>query len=443
MRSKFDFIFIDEYQDTNPRIISLFLEKMNHQNKLTVGLFGDSMQAIYGDGVGDVDNYISNGLLIKINKEDNYRCSPNVIKFINTLRTDNLKQEVAFKLVNGVTESLESRKGEVEFYYALVESKPSSRSPQSEKDSHSVLLEKLISKAAFTENSKFLLLSNKAISVKANFANLYRIFSDRYVDPREEFTRVFTALQLLDLAEICNAYSSKNYNFILSKLKASGLVIQKLANKIQIATNIEAIINSNKSLMQTLDLAFSFGLLKKSDSFKSFIDRAKSYIQDFNDNVALLNFEQDFISGANTYQRMLEKQATLDEETFDENKNILKRKNFFVELLSDNLKFQEVLNFFKYEDEQTPYITMHKTKGTGIDNVLVVLDEYFWAEYDFASAFDQQDLQSKKRKKNLQLIYVACSRAKFNLRCVRLLTPDEESIFLKAFHGFSIQKLIL
>jgi DNA helicase II / ATP-dependent DNA helicase PcrA len=443
LRDKFDFIFIDEYQDTNPKIINLFLEKLNPNKKLTVGLFGDSMQAIYGDGVGNVESYISNGTLIRINKEDNYRCSRDVIKFINTLRVDSLQQEIALKFIDGVKESIESRKGQVDFYYALVDSKAHSRSPQSEKDSYSILLEKLIKKAAFLETSKILLLSNKAISERAGFANLYRIFSDRYIDPREEFTRIFTTLQLVDLAEICNAYVHKNYNLILSKLKSSGLVIQKLANKIQIATNIEAIINSDKSLAQTLDLAFSFGLLKKSDSFKAFIDRAKAYIQDFKTDADLLKFEQDFTNGANTYLRMQEKQPSLDEETFDENKGILKRKDFFLALLSDDLKFQEVLNYFKYEDEQTPYITMHKTKGTGIDNVLVVLDEYFWTEYDFASAFDQQDLQSEKRKKNLQLIYVACSRAKSNLRCVRLLTADEEAIFLNAFQGFNIQKILL
>ena len=32
-------------------------------------------------------------------------------------------------------------------------------------------------------------------------------------------------------------------------------------------------------------------------------------------------------------------------------------------------------------NEETEYITMHKTKGSSIENVIVVMDECFWKEY--------------------------------------------------------------
>ena len=117
---------------------------------------------------------------------------------------------------------------------------------------------------------------------------------------------------------------------------------------------------------------------------------------------------------------------------FKREKN-LKQKQFYNTLFLNKVTFSEVLNYFKYEDDQTPFITMHKTKGTGINNVLVVLDEYFWPEYNFRAAFDPDEKDLIKKEKNMQLIYVACSRAKFNLRCVRLISTDEETIFKDAF----------
>ena len=94
--------------------------------------------------------------------------------------------------------------------------------------------------------------------------------------------------------------------------------------------------------------------------------------------------------------------------------------------LVDKIKFNEILNYYKYINEETKYITMHKTKGTGIDNVLVVMDEYFWSKYSFKAIFDNAETDKEKKLTNQKLFYVACSRAKTNLNCVKLITTDEE-----------------
>ena len=64
LADKYDYIFVDEYQDTSVLIISLLLETFISNNpKTLIGLFGDPMQAIYGTGIGDVQKYINNGVL--------------------------------------------------------------------------------------------------------------------------------------------------------------------------------------------------------------------------------------------------------------------------------------------------------------------------------------------------------------------------------------------
>ena len=83
---------------------------------------------------------------------------------------------------------------------------------------------------------------------------------------------------------------------------------------------------------------------------------------------------------------------------------------------------QKNLNYTRYLNEETEYITMHKTKGTSIPSVIVVMEEYFWNEYDFSLIHSQSiEGKSKKRNDSQKSIYVACSRAKNNLICIRVL----------------------
>lgn len=78
---------------------------------------------------------------------------------------------------------------------------------------------------------------------------------------------------------------------------------------------------------------------------------------------------------------------------------------------------------------------MHKTKGSGIENVSVILDEYFWSEYDFKLIFEK-DTKNKKYEKSLKLFYVACSRAKTNLIIIRLVSTEEEPKIKSYFSDF-------
>ena len=84
---------------------------------------------------------------------------------------------------------------------------------------------------------------------------------------------------------------------------------------------------------------------------------------------------------------------------------------------------------------------MNKTKGTSIPSVIVVMEEYFWNEYDFSLIYSQSiEGKSKKRNDSQKLIYVSCSRAKNNLICIRVLVKDELNDFLKAFPNAELFK---
>ncbi len=284
-------------------------------------------------------------------------------------------------------------------------------------------------------------LTNNAVSAKANFEKLYKIFTDYYLEPKDRLDEVLSKLQLFDLFQICLDFQLKNYNSVLAKLKKTGLSINKLSDKNRISNSIKEIVESNANAIAVVQRAFELKLLTKSEGFSEFLNRIETTLSSFEQDEKFKEFEIAFSNNGNTFTKMSNSIANLDEEYFEEQKRNIEQRNFYSALLSDKFTFADVLNYYKYEDEQTPYITMHKTKGTGIDNVLVVLEEFYWNEYDFASIFDESESENAKRQKNLRLVYVACSRAKKNLRCVKLVSPEEKPKFLERFKEFRITEI--
>ena len=429
IKDKFDFIFIDEYQDTNAKVIEVFLKKVPHDNKITIGLFGDSMQAIYEDGVGDVEDYVKSGGLLKIIKEDNYRCSEQVVDFINQIRNDGLKQTVAFKSKDTILESITDRQGAVQLYYAIYDGKPNIFSERSLKEKYLAALNTLINKAQ-TElpNSKSLMLTNKSISNEVGFKNLYDVFNARFSEVHEKIEKDLIRLQLFDLAVLCNAYTSevRNNNFILTELKKSGYPFKSIEDKTKIKDFFDLILSSDKSAIDIITMSFENKILKKADSFSDYVIKRNNFLKDLLENVGFQNFKTHYNSGLNTFTRISATLTTISEDEFKENERLVKKETFYNDLFSEKIKFNEIINYYKYINEETAYITMHKTKGSGIDNVLVVMDEYFWGKYSFKTIFDSTETDIEKKLTNQKLFYVACSRAKTNLSCVRLITTDEE-----------------
>jgi DNA helicase-2/ATP-dependent DNA helicase PcrA len=446
LQDKFDCIFVDEYQDTNEKVIDIFLNKFPDRKTL-IGLFGDSMQAIYSDGIGDVENYINGGLLKRINKEDNYRCSEQVVMFINNLRNDNLTQNVAFKKKEDETfENIEERQGSVEFYYSYSIEKPQPKSTPEEnkeyRDNYMESLDNLISKSLNGDkNYRQLKLTNKSIAFDAGFEALYSAFNERFTDNKEAMDNYLAALQLTDLFELCNAYKphvnsglSSDYNLVLSKLKKQGVGIKKITDKKEIKEKFDAVINSELSLFDTLDKAFDLNLLKKSEQYLGYLERRDTFLEEISTDVEFKTFRTLYLEGKNTLPRIRDKLPDLDEYEFDELKRKVQKEAFYNDLFSDKIKFQELLNYFNYQNEYAHFITMHKTKGSGIDNVLVVLDEYFWNEYKFRHIYSGEADDDKKWR-NQKLFYVACSRAKDNLKIVRLISGEKERSELEGFFG--------
>lgn len=241
---RFDYIFIDEYQDTDRNVIQHLID-ISRKSQLTLGLFGDSMQSIYHEGIRDVDAYIQENVLVPIPKPDNYRCAYEIIDTLNPLRADGLTQKVALKKdKKGELEAEETRHGIVKVFYSVTAKKPGAFSPAEEKTVHQRQVDRLIQKAKeLSPDAKVLMLTNKAIAEKNGFQNLYKVFDDRYTaDVNEHIETFLTEIQALTLASLCIAYENQDYNALIEAVKTGGYVIRTLEDKMCLHNVMNALI---------------------------------------------------------------------------------------------------------------------------------------------------------------------------------------------------------
>lgn len=440
-KDKYDYIFIDEYQDTKQEVVHdlLMLAKQSEDNrKLTLCLFGDSMQAIYSDGIGSVEQYINTDDLLLIPKADNYRCSYEVIDLINIFRLDNIKQEVTLaKLPTGEIQKEIDRHGDVKILYRVCSQRPNNFSSPEDKEAYSRNVDYLINQAKKDCNeAKILMLTNKAIAEKEGFKQLYKVFDDRYVEVSDRMQNYLNSIQISDICEICNFYKAKNYNPIIETIRKSGYVIQFVQDKVKLQNIIEKLLSDSQiSLYEAFQYAVVNKLIKPTETCQNILNSNIKFNQELSCNVKYQEFKKYVLDGLNTYNKIKDSFAVVSEEEFEYYNYLYKKEKFINTLFSDSVKFSDTLNYTSYLNEDSEYITMHKTKGSSIDSVIVVMEEFFWNEYDFSTLYniEQAELKQKKWENSQKLIYVACSRARKSLRCVRLLLEHEVDHFKNIF----------
>lgn len=92
LRDGYPYILVDESQDTNRHIVeALFAFQAVHKDEVVVGLFGDMMQRIYGDGQPGLGENLPTDWATPT-KRLNFRCPRRVIELINKVREATDKQ---------------------------------------------------------------------------------------------------------------------------------------------------------------------------------------------------------------------------------------------------------------------------------------------------------------------------------------------------------------
>jgi DNA helicase-2/ATP-dependent DNA helicase PcrA len=386
---KFPYIFIDEYQDTEERTVKMFLDSLlKAKESPVIGFFGDSMQNIYDVGIGQIpQEYITNGILELITKEENFRCSEEVIKVLNNIRTG-LQQKPAGK----------NLKGEVLF----IDCEGSGNISDYEKVKNF-----LITKKGWDINkTKILLLTHKDIANKAGYESLLKTYDlisfgrDRLFKKEE----VFSDFILNKIEVFVALYESKKYSEFVTMLGKQGFTVKKHEDKVIIDNLMKELvkIRQSKNVKDVIDYVLKNNLLTKSDRMVSFEDKLKA--------------------------------DPLPED-------LVNKKHFRDTLMT--VDYKEFIQVNKYIEGSTPYSTKHGVKGAEFDNVLVVIDDTSWNRFNFNDVFSGNTKNKNRFIMTQNLLYVCCSRAKNYLTVVSLSNMDTNAVTgIKNIFGSSNYKKV-
>ncbi|WTE49140.1 hypothetical protein OH768_45500 [Streptomyces sp. NBC_01622] len=268
-----------------------------------VGLFGDSMQKIYPSGVGAV----THPKLTPITKHENYRCSPPVVAVLNKMRPE-LLQEAAG----------ERRQGAVHLFLNA--------------DTEPGLQRLEVARAALAEhdwtqeNTKYLMLTHRAIAGRLDYANLleqYRRVSrfgpDDLLTRNEPYIKYLTRIEALSAA-----YRDHDFAELTSLLGEGRTRITRHGDKQRISKAIGKLdtVRETGTIGDVLDLMADSHLLVMPGKLKERERRRKA--------------------------------TDLDERA--------QRRADFSNSVRE-VSYQEVISVTRFINEETPFSTQHGVKG--------------------------------------------------------------------------------
>ena len=437
-------IFVDEYQDTSPYIAKILLEHLKKSKKKNViGFFGDSMQSIYDEGVGDLNKY----KLKKIVKKQNRRNPRIIIEIANKFRDDKIIQIPSKdRKAPNMDENGVIIEGNIKFIYG--------KEPED--------INFLKNKALFKswnflngEQTKELRLTHKYNAEMAGFKKLYNLYNDdliitlidkikKDIDNNENEEKSLNKLVL----ELRPTYNRKDLFEEITSNEIYKSIYQNIQNLTwkdvleKCKINKESLMsykfngisgryeaNSYRDkILKKLDVLNELIELYESKKFNEFLKKTNFSIQNKNDKSKLKEIMNYFILEDNkTIEEVLDfskKQGLIKEDIdFD---NYINVKGFYLWKRIKKISFKEYRNSILYLKEFSPISTQHSIKGNEFDNVLVVLESN-WNKYDFETLFGKGSRNENVIKRTRKLFYVCITRAKKNL-VVYMPTEDLEII---------------
>jgi len=441
LKDKYKFILIDEYQDTSPSVVEIVLNYLSQSNRNnTVGFFGDAMQSIYDDTIGDLNTYITSHDITEVKKEQNRRNPRLVYELSNKLRTDGIVQiastdKTAPNMQGGVIKD-----GSIKFYYSIGEERLDA------------IKQVLGWDFSNPKKTKILNLTHNLIAPKAGFTRLMAIYdADKILDYKKRIT------DYIKKHNITDDYSGLSFGQVVEKL-LEGKTTKTERKPILPTDGMKKFIEEHKELYELAKTSL-FDEFKKiyvdkdallDDKKEDEDDESKTgskrdnlikhlfkiqtnvnlYTEGrYNEFLRKTEFKITSIADKKYLKKVVIQLQGMTHNTIEEiiefshDKEICRKddklsafieKNGYIYDQVKQLEFREFKNLFAYLEGYTPFSTQHKIKGAEFDNVLVILDNGSWTKYNFQYLFENNGTDSV-RERTQKLFYVCCTRSKENL----------------------------
>lgn len=369
--SKYPLILIDEYQDSNKKIVDKFIEYFISKNKgPQFGFFGDAWQTIYQSN--NACGKIEHRNIKEIKKNTNFRCAPNIVYFLNKIRPelpqdsaiDNFDGEIIVVHCNDFTgERRDDRyyKGDLPV------------------DELKIRLDKINDKIKNStpteETTKVLMLTHKLLAQQQGYSKLLEVLDDGLRDKQDIFLLYFMNI----VEPIYEALNKSNMQLLFDTLGVRNYPITKKSDKLK-WKNLKVDLEEarRKRAIDVLNVIYESKLIPVPP-------KVEVYLNFYKDNIEIQY-------GSNT---------TLKE---------------FLEL--EYSQFVSAINFL-YPDSD--FSTEHGVKGEEYDNVIFVISKG-WNQYQFEKYIpmitgDERIPTGKDNafERNRNLFYVCCSRSKKRL----------------------------
>ncbi|WP_399424862.1 UvrD-helicase domain-containing protein [Vibrio campbellii] len=446
LKDKYPFIFVDEYQDTNPMVVKVLLEYMEKSKKQNVvGFFGDAMQSIYNGSIGNLDIYTKSEppLVYEVTKKQNRRNPLQVINLANLIRTDGLEQQPSDdQSAPNMDKNGKVKQGEIKFLYSISNS-----------------LETVRQHLGWDFNCgtsvKELNLTHNLIAEQANFPELMRIYDkdkileyirDKVRKPLAESEPEYdstgkTLAQVLEHVghpnptPTQNTYIENNRGYFeFAKSLPFDQISKLYVDKDQLLDDKKNYVgddskpNSNRDdLIRHLFKIENCIRLYDSKNFNQFIKATDYSIVSVHDKVQLNDAIQAFqINEDISIGKVIDLAHELGLVIKDDRVEKYATDRPYVYKQVCDVKYQEFRNVFDYLEGFLTFSTQHKTKGSEFSNILILLDNGKWNQYNFKYLFERDGTDSV-RQRSEKIFYVCCTRAKEKL-AVFFPNPTQKTV---------------
>ena len=388
---RYPYILIDEYQDTDEKVVAIIdsiREYSNSRKKLVVGFFGDSLQNIYGSGIGVLPNkekYKS------IEKVFNRRSSKQIVELIEKIRNDDFGQQSIYTDFDN---------GSYNFYIS----------------GDDFNIDTFLQENHLINKTACLLMKNDDISKARGF--------DEILSVLKKFPRFSGA----NFDNVSNEFLQKN-------LQHMGWFLREILTFIDF---IQRAGDDNSTVREIVQFAIPYKSTLTFAEMKQFINSLRDL------NLSTLKIDKCIDEIANIQEPIsgndiLKKIFLIDDTTENILLNIKNRAYDYFYYSQDseeseremtvvdeffNLDISQFIKWYNYifddlKNEGISYYTLHGSKGLEFDNVVVVLQDKFAKKENYCKYFFEKYNTSIDSDSQFQevrnLLYVAFSRAKKNL----------------------------
>jgi DNA helicase-2/ATP-dependent DNA helicase PcrA len=399
---KYPVILIDESQDTKPAFVdALKAIYETAETSFCLGFFGDPMQKIYMEGIGPINREAGWELIVK---EENFRCPQSVLRVINNIRrADNDLQQTRGRMIH-TTQGVESVQGSANVFIF-----------QQSEDNHAEI-EDVREWLAQSQNDplwseeggdiRMLVLLHRMAALRLNFNSIYSALNDNgntslkngLLDGTSWVLRDFlnTIIPIMDAKikgddfQVISILKQKSSLFTQARLY--GLDISVILDRL--VEDVDYLVSAMSSEERTIkDLLLHLHARNTIVLDERYIPYLTNDIEEDNDqNAAVLSFL--------------------------------------------NCPLNEILQYKKYIEEVSPFVTQQGVKGAQFERVLLVIndDEGRQNAFSYGKLFgytnlsdrDNANIESGKEsviERTRRLLYVCCSRAEKDLAII-IFVPD-------------------